>query len=145
MAAVPEEKGAPDQSLNRKGIQVVKNGEQKEKDEAEEKDEREQKSEEGTSESVHFFCNLGMCIHSCPFITPGLRRTPKTKQRYRRRQRSASIRGKVEEQKVHVPEEKDEPAQKNEEAPSESVHSRVLSIVFVISFLYVGRLFFFSF
>ena len=47
-----------------------------------------------------------MCIHSCPFITPGLRRTPKTKQRYRRRQRSASIRGKVEEQKVHVPEEK---------------------------------------
>ena len=82
-----------------------------------------------------FFCNSGICIHSCPFITPGLRRTPKAKQRQE----------KVEEQKVDVPEEKDEPAQKNEEAPSESVHSRVLSIVFVISFLYVGRLFFFSF
>ena len=50
------------------------------------------------------FCNLGMCIHSCPFITPGLRRTPEAKQC--RRSRTTSYREKVGEQNVDVPEEK---------------------------------------
>ena len=88
-----------------------------------------------------------MCIYSCPFITPGLRRTPKAKQRHR----SSPSQEKVEEQKVDVPEEnatestgivhskeqaveqpeeKDVPAQKNDKGQSESVHSRVLSFSF---------------
>ena len=101
-----------------------------------------------------------MCIHSCPFITPGLRRTPKAKQRHRS---SPSRESTFEEKKVDVPEEKhestgiaienaeqkveqpeekagekDESAQKNEEAPSVARKRResVLSDSRVLSFLF---------